>query len=157
MTCRQLARANCGPVARTGRVSSLVSNPCSESMKRLRILVVDDCVELARTLGQLLRRWGQEVTVATDGRQALEAASGLALDAALLDLDLTEMDGFEIAQALRQQPAGEKILLIAVTGRWEEEFRQRAARVGFDYFLTKPVPPRQLKALLHLDARPASG
>src|SRR5262249_28287318 len=108
-------------------------------------------------LAQLLRLWGQEVMVATDGRQALEAASGLTLDAALLDLDLTGMDGFEVAQALRQRPAGESILLIAVTGRWEDEFRQRAARVGFDFFLTKPVPPRELKALLRLDAQPTSG
>lgn len=126
-------------------------------MKRLRILVVDDCLELAGTLAQLLRRWGHEATVATDGRQALAAAAGIAYDAALLDLDLTGMDGFAIAEALRKQPAHEAMLLIAVTGRWEDEFRQRAATAGFDHYVTKPVPPRQLQVLLQLDTHAVPG
>src|SRR5947209_18160711 len=90
-----------------GALSIRLESKNGRLMKRLRILVVDDCLELARTLAQLLRRWGHEVTTATNGRQALEAAGAMPFDAALLDLDVMDMDGFEIAHALRKQQAGD--------------------------------------------------
>ena len=127
------------------------------SMKRLRILVVDDCSELAHAWARVITRWGHEVTVATDGPTALRAATVAAFDAALLDIDLPGMDGFEIARALRRLPGYQAIFLIAVTGRWDEEDRRRAAAVGIQHYLTKPIPARELMVLLQPDAAVVAG
>jgi len=119
-------------------------------MKKLRILVVDDCLDLAQTLARLLAEWGNEVTIAADGAQALEAASVAQFDVAVLDLELPGMDGFEIAEKLRRLPGRALIHLIAMTGRSEDEWQRRVKEASFDHFLVKPVPPRHLKDLFQL-------
>src|SRR5262249_28937601 len=119
-----------------------------EYMNTLRILVVDDCLDLAQTLAQLLTGWGHEVAVAADGPQALEAASIAQFDVAVLDLELPGMDGIELAERLRRQPGQASIRLVAMTGRNEDDWQRRVEEVGFDHYLIKPVPPSQLKALL---------
>jgi CheY-like chemotaxis protein len=120
-------------------------------MKRLRILVVDDCPDVAHSWGRLLKRWGHEVAVATDGQEALQTAAESRFDVALLDLDVPGVDGFAIGDALRRHSESEPIVLIAATGRWEKEYRQRAAATGFHYYLTKPIAASEIKALLQLD------
>jgi CheY-like chemotaxis protein len=117
-------------------------------MNKRRILVVDDCLDLARALAQLLTGWGHEVAVAADGPQALEAASTAHFDVAVLDLELPGMDGFELAERLRRQPGQAAIRLVAMTGRNEDEWQRRVEEVGFDHYLVKPVPPSQLKEFL---------
>ena len=83
----------------------------------------------------------------SDGWLAAESR----FDVALLDLDLPEMDGFAIGDALPRQSGHEAIILIAATGRWEKEYRQRALATGFHYFLTKPIATSEIKALLQRD------
>jgi CheY-like chemotaxis protein len=124
-------------------------------MKRLHILVVDDCQDLAHDWARLLERWGHEVTVATEGLAALRAAGDQAFDAALLDIDLPGMNGFDLAEALREQPGNEEILLIAATGRLDSEARQRAAAIGFHHYLTKPIAASELMGVLQADAEVA--
>ena len=119
-------------------------------MNKLRILVVDDCLDLARTLAQLLTEWGYEVTIAADGPQALEAASVAQFDVAVLDLELPTMDGVEIAEKLLRLPGRASTRLVAMTGRSEDEWKRRVKEAGFDHFLVKPVPPSHLKDLLQL-------
>jgi CheY-like chemotaxis protein len=113
-------------------------------MKRLRVLLVDDCLEMMRPLALLLNRWGHEVSEASNGPHALGLASEKVFDAFLLDIDMPGMDGFELAAALRQQEAHAAALLIAATGHTEEEYQTRAVEVGFNYFLTKPISVRKL-------------
>jgi CheY-like chemotaxis protein len=117
-------------------------------MRPLRVLVVDDCPELARNLAELLRRWGHHVVVAHDGARALAATESLLFDAVLLDLDLPGMDGFAVAEALRNNAEHQAVLLVAVTGHGEDECRQRATAAGFNHYLTKPVSLRRLQVLL---------
>jgi CheY-like chemotaxis protein len=115
-------------------------------MKRLRVLVVDDCPEMIRPLALLLDRWGHEVREASNGRRALELASEKPFDAVLLDIDMPGMDGFEVAAALRLQESHAAVLLIAATGHTEEAYRSKAAEVGFDHYWTKPISFHQLRA-----------
>jgi CheY-like chemotaxis protein len=126
-------------------------------MKCLNLLVVDDCIAVAHDWARLLKRWGHEVTVATDGPTALKAAAEARFDVALLDLDLPGMDGFAIAEALLQHPKQRGIVLIAATGRWEKEFQRRAKATGFHYFLTKPIASSEIKALLQRDTHAVEG
>src|SRR3954465_12773506 len=79
-----------------------------------RVLVVDDNVDAADTLGELLRAWGYEVTVAHDGPAALAALQDTLPDIALLDIGMPAMDGYELAAHLRFQPGCEDLPIIAI-------------------------------------------
>jgi CheY-like chemotaxis protein len=123
--------------------------PTTPELKFRRILVVDDNVDSAETMAEILKLWGHEVETAHDGPAALEAARAHRPDAVLLDLGLPAMDGYETARRLRQEGLG--TLLVAVTGFGAAEDRRRTAEAGFDTHLTKPVSPEALRRVLRPD------
>ncbi|MCC6173303.1 MAG: response regulator, partial [Gammaproteobacteria bacterium] len=104
-----------------------------------RLLIVDDNVDAADSLAQMLRLAGFETRVAYDGRTAIEIAELMRPDAVLLDLGLPLMSGHDVARRLRGQPWGHDLRLIAVTGWGQEDDRARSRDAGFDEHLTKPV------------------
>ena len=114
----------------------------------LRLLVVDDNVDAATTLGMLLEACGHEVAIEHDSLRALERAGSLRPDAALLDIGLPEMDGNELARRLRADVQTAGIVLIAVTGYGQEQDRRTAMEAGFDHHLVKPVDMDRLAGLL---------
>jgi PAS domain S-box-containing protein len=116
--------------------------------RALRLLVVDDNVDAAATLGMLLEACGHEVTIEHDSLRALERARSLRPDAALLDIGLPEMDGNELARRLRADAQTAAIVLIAVTGYGQEQDRRTAFEAGFDHHLVKPVDIDRLAGLL---------
>jgi PAS domain S-box-containing protein len=125
-----------------------------------RVLIVDDNVDAAESLALLVVTWGHEAEVAFDGETALEAAARYRPDVALVDLGLPQMNGFEVARAIRAMPGLEGVRLVAVTGFGQEEDRRRAREAGFDRHLTKPASPEQLRSLIAgeaWDAMPAPG
>ena len=113
-----------------------------------RILLVDDNPDVVDSLALFLRLAGYEVQTADNGADAMKAATALQPDVVLLDIGLPGMDGYEVARQLRQQPRMAKAQLIAMTGYGSEEDRRRAREAGFDFHLTKPVDPNDLKELL---------
>jgi signal transduction histidine kinase/DNA-binding response OmpR family regulator len=113
-----------------------------------RVLLVDDNVDSADSLGMLLRLNGYEVHVVHDGPAALEAARNLTPDFVVLDIGLPGMDGFEVARRLRVMPQTQEVLLIAVTGYGQTEDRARSFQAGFDHHLVKPVEFSTLHELL---------
>jgi PAS domain S-box-containing protein len=115
---------------------------------KLRLLVVDDNVDAAGTLGMLLAACGYEVAVENDSRAALARARSQAPHAALIDIGLPEMDGNELARRLRADPATRAIVLVAVTGYGQEQDRRAALDAGFDHHLVKPVDMDKLAGLL---------
>jgi CheY-like chemotaxis protein len=117
-----------------------LSAPC-------RVLVVDDSVDSADTLAELLRIWGHEVCTAHDGPQALAVAREKKPDIVLLDIGLPEMDGYEVARQLRAEGLGGR-LLIALTGYSGDGDRDLAKQAGFDRHLIKPIEPEALQKLL---------
>jgi PAS domain S-box-containing protein len=112
-----------------------------------RVLVVDDNPDAAEMLSLLLRRRGHQAEVAHDGPSALELYERFRPDAALLDIGLPVMDGYELARRLRAR-AGDGLLLVAVTGYGQDSDRQRSREVGFAYHLVKPVNNKHLLAIL---------
>jgi CheY-like chemotaxis protein len=114
----------------------------------LRLLVVDDNVDAAATLGMLLEACGYVVEVEHDSHRALERARQQRPDVALLDIGLPDMDGNELARRLRADPQTGAILLVAVTGYGQEQDRRAAFEAGFDHHLVKPVDMDELAALL---------
>ncbi len=105
----------------------------------LQVLVVDDNVDSADSLGELLRMSGYHVRVAHDGVAALEAVHSLRPDVVLLDIGLPGLDGYEVARRLRAHPDNAAMLLVAVSGYGQEEDRIRSRQAGFDHHLVKPV------------------
>jgi len=114
----------------------------------LRILVVDDNVDSARTLGELLELWGHEVRVAYDGQAAIETATTYRPEVVLLDIGLPRMDGYEVARRLRQDIGLSQTVLIALTGYGQEEDRRLSREAGFDFHFTKPIDFTVLQQLL---------
>ena len=111
-----------------------------DGMPGRRILVVDDNVNAADTLGRLLsRHWGHEVRVAYDGPTALEVARSFQPEVVLLDLGLPGMDGCEVARRLRDDPGMAGAVLVAVTGWGQESDRELSRSAGCDHHLVKPV------------------
>ena len=119
-----------------------------DGRKGLRVLVVDDNVDVAESCALLLRLKGQEVRVAHDGIKALEVARDFRPELVLLDIGMPGMDGYEVARQLRQQPGTQGALLVALTGYGQGEDRERSLAAGLDAHLVKPVAPEALDALL---------
>jgi PAS domain S-box-containing protein len=104
----------------------------------LRVLVVDDNVDTVTTLAMLVQESGHEVRTAYDGSAVLEAALDYRPNVVLLDIGLPGLSGFEVAKQLRQQPALQNAVLVALTGYGRESDRQRSQEAGFDHHLVKP-------------------
>ena len=112
-----------------------------------RILIVDDHVESAEGLAELLGVWGHETHVAHDATGALAIAPRVRPTLALLDLGLPGMDGCELARRLRAEGFADTTL-IALTGSNMPDDRARVAAAGFAHHLVKPVDLTQLQRLL---------
>jgi signal transduction histidine kinase/CheY-like chemotaxis protein len=113
-----------------------------------RILLADDNVDFANSLGQLLSSRGHEVRIAYDGAQALETAAAFEPDIAFVDIGMPKVHGYEVARRLRAQPSTAGCVLVAVTGWGQENDRKRAREAGFDRHLVKPVAPGDIDAIL---------
>ena len=96
----------------------------------------------------LLRLMGNEVRTAHDGLEAVEVAETFRPDVVLLDIGLPELNGYEVARRIREQPWGRDVVLVALTGWGQEEDRRRSQEAGFDHHLVKPVDLAALEKLL---------
>lgn len=105
----------------------------------LRVLVVDDNVDAAQSLGLLLEESGHDVQTAYDGLTALEVALEYRPNVVLLDIGLPGIDGFEVAKRLRQQPDLSGVVLVALTGYGQVSDKQCSQEAGFDHHLVKPA------------------
>ena len=110
-----------------------------EGFERVRVLVVDDSLDIVRTCALLLEYSGFDVRTATNGREALRVAVEFHPQVALLDVGLPDLDGYEVAGAIRADLTLQAMTLIAVTAYGNEDNRRRAQVAGFDHYLVKPV------------------
>ncbi|WP_306397754.1 ATP-binding protein [Telluria beijingensis] len=125
-------------------------------MPPLRIGVVDDNEDAAVTLSLLLEALGHTVLVAHSAREALTALPAFGPDVCLLDIGLPEMNGYELAAALRKKPGMAQAILIAVTGYAQEKDRAQALAAGFHDLFAKPVDLEVLgAALVQIEGRRA--
>ena len=104
----------------------------------LRVLVVDDNVDTVATLAMLVQESGHDVRTVYEGTSVVEVALDYRPNVVLLDIGLPGLNGFEIAKRIRQQPALQKVVLVAMTGYGQESDRQRSHEAGFDHHLVKP-------------------
>jgi two-component system CheB/CheR fusion protein len=127
----------------------LPRSPVEKSkIKPLRIVVVDDSEDQLESLGMLLQVLGHHVRLAHDGPEALRVTSEFKPDVALVDIGLPGMNGYEVAQRLRQGEHGRDMLIVAQTGWGQDTDRKRSQDAGFDYHLVKPVAVEALEGIL---------
>lgn len=107
--------------------------------KGCAILIVDDNLDAAQILGELLTMQGHEIRIAYDGPSALDIVKDFTPRIGLLDIGLPIMDGYEVAGHLRAMPQLDGIRLIALTGYGQASDKLRSLQAGFDHHLVKPV------------------
>jgi PAS domain S-box-containing protein len=119
-----------------------------QAEQTLRVLVVDDNKDAADMLAMVLQMFGHEVQRANSGETALALAAEYQPEFVLLDIGLPDINGYEVARRLRQQPETKGVWLIALTGYGQDSDRLQSQEAGFDHHLVKPVEPQKLQDLL---------
>src|SRR3569833_3054218 len=119
-----------------------------EQTEAKRLLVVDDNIDAANTVADILRLLGNEVQVVHDGLTAVEAAMAMKPDIVLLDIGLPGLNGYEVARKLRSQESMRSVILVAVTGWGQDNDKRMAYQAGFDHHWVKPVGLEQLKKII---------
>jgi CheY-like chemotaxis protein len=134
------------------READIVASPAEDepqtSNATYRILVVDDNQDSADSLAMLMELHGHDVSIAHDGQSALDSAEQHRPDVVLLDIGLPVLNGHDVCRRIRQQPWGQTMVLIALTGWGQDDDRRRSQEAGFDGHLVKPVDHTRLLALL---------
>jgi PAS domain S-box-containing protein len=122
--------------------------PSRASWRPLLILVIEDNVDAAQTVADVLRLEGHTVHVATDGRSGLAKARALGPEVIVCDIGLPDVDGYELARELRADPRLRSTRLVALSGYAQPEDRRRAEEAGFDAHLGKPARLEELSEVI---------
>ena len=123
-----------------------IESEARSQLGSLNILVAEDNFSNLKLVTRMLEGWGQRVTIAVDGREALRLFEQQEFDVVLLDIQMPEMDGLETATSIRQRETKtrKRTPIIALTAHAESDFRDECLAAGMDHFLTKPLQPRKL-------------
>jgi CheY-like chemotaxis protein len=136
-----------GPAA----TSSPVPDPPTAALAGLRVLVVEDNLVNQKLVVHLLKKLGTSVTLAGNGREALDRLRETAVDIVLMDCQMPELDGYEATQCIRAGGAGEavsRLPVIALTAHALASDRERCLLAGMTDYLTKPIEPKSLRLIL---------
>jgi CheY-like chemotaxis protein len=119
-----------------------------EQAPKVRILVVDDDLDTVHSMALLLRTLGHEVQFAINGLAAIDVARSFRPDVVLMDINLPDFQGDHLARQLKYEPGLERARLVAVSGRTDDQTRQRALDAGCAEFLPKPLTVERLEPVL---------
>jgi CheY-like chemotaxis protein len=111
--------------------------------------VAEDNCDTAHTMALLLRKLGHEVEVVHDGTAALEVVRTMKPDVLLLDIGLPGLNGYEVADRLRQDAVLSDLPVIAISGYGQPQDHERSKLAGFQRHLVKPVSPGDLQEALN--------
>ncbi len=137
------------PANFTGESFELVEDGKVKRPAAKRVLLVEDEESLRRVMKDLLEREGFIVHEAGDGVIALDEVDRLAPDLVVLDLNLPRLDGYGVLSHLRARPATQKLPVIVLTAKGDEESEVRVFEYGASDYLTKPFRARALSARIH--------
>lgn len=115
-------------------------------MVRKTILLVEDDAVTVKLMVRALEPIGVQVTVCRDGKEALEAFAAAAPDLVITDAMLPGMDGFSLADKIREQQTGKTVPIIMTTAVFRKDvYRDEADRIGINHFMPKPFDPDELR------------
>ena len=124
------------------------TSPAREDERARSALVVDDVSDVTDMLSVLLTHAGYEVSCAATAPEALALAREQRFDMVISDIGMPEMNGYELAEALRSLPGYETVPLVAVTGYSMFDDRTQSLTAGFNEHVTKPIDPRAFLDLI---------
>jgi two-component system, sensor histidine kinase and response regulator len=136
-----------GPHA-AGAPELITRHTMAESRTSLHILLAEDTAMNQQIAVAMLVKRGHLVDVVNNGREAVEAVTGHAYDVVLMDLQMPEMDGFQATEAIRAQPGGRDLPIIALTAHALSGQREECLAHGMTGYLTKPFKGHELFALI---------
>ena len=119
-----------------------------EGARQLRVLVVDDCVDIRDVFSSVIERDGHLSRTAGDGLEAVEILQHESFDMMLLDLSMPRMNGVEVARWLQAHPDVAPVMRVVAITAWGEENMESLMEFGVASVLPKPLPLRRLKALM---------
>src|SRR5439155_6300415 len=127
-----------------------IAAAAAPTTRPLRVLLAEDSIVNQRLAVGLLERHGHRVTIANNGREALELAEQDNFDVILMDVQMPEVDGLEATRTIRQREerSGQHVPIIAMTAHALKGDRERCLAVGMDEYVAKPVRERQLLTAL---------
>jgi CheY-like chemotaxis protein len=133
----------------TGQLATLTSEQPKASGPR-KVLLVEDSVVNQKLAAAVLEKDGHHVTIANNGREAVQAFESDSYDLVLMDIQMPEMDGFEATRSIRkmEQGTGNHIPIIAMTAHALVGDRERCLAVGMDDYIAKPIYAKQLLATI---------
>ena len=140
-----LAEATKDPRPEACRVDEVRAVPLRRSR---RILVADDNVDLAASMGLLLEMMGNDVRVVHDGLAAVAVAAEFRPDVIFIDIGMATMSGLDACRHIRAKPWGSDPVIVALTGWGHPEDRRGSREAGFDHHLVKPIEPAALERFL---------
>jgi CheY-like chemotaxis protein len=111
----------------------------SSAQHKRRVLIADDNVDGAASLSLLLQLRGHETRTASNGLQAVELAAAFQPEIIFMDLGMPLLDGLEACRRIRALPAGESIVIVALTGWGQNSDRRQTSEAGMDMHLVKPI------------------
>ncbi len=123
-------------------------NPRRSDTDSYKVLVVDDNRDVADTFAVVVQMWGYAVRTAYSGFQGLKVTNEWEPDCLFLDISMPSMDGYTVAQRIRQQPPIKKVTLIALSACCDDAHRQKLLDSGFDHCMIKPADPNEIKKIL---------
>jgi DNA-binding response OmpR family regulator len=109
-----------------------------------KVLIADDEPNIVVSLEFLMKRKGHDVKVVSDGEAVLAAVTEFAPDVILLDVMMPRLNGYEVCQRLRENPAWDSIRIIMLTARGRDVDVTKGLAVGADAYVTKPFSTREL-------------
>jgi type II secretory ATPase GspE/PulE/Tfp pilus assembly ATPase PilB-like protein/ActR/RegA family two-component response regulator len=146
---RRTGTRHSAPATFTGESFELVDSEATKRPAAKRVLLVEDEEALRRVMKDLLEREGFVVYEAGDGVIALDEVDRLAPDLVVLDLNLPRLDGYGVLSHLRARPATQKLPVIVLTAKGDEDSEVRVFEYGASDYLTKPFRARALSARIH--------
>lgn len=114
----------------------------------IKVLLVDDNEDLAFVTGKLLGLLGFEIQVCNSGKECIHLAEGAEFDVIMLDIDMPDMDGFEVCKLIRKREWGSRLGIIAYTGRDSSTVWEHESGIYFDKHLLKPAIADDLSRLI---------
>jgi len=136
-----------GPVKHTPWPEEL-QREGSSSQKRWTVLIADDSVYIRQSVLQALTHAGYDVLEARDGLEALERLLSNSIDVLLLDIEMPNLNGYELLNIIRANPQFARLRVIMLTSRSSEKHRRHAQELGSHAYLTKPCPQDVLLATI---------
>ena len=120
----------------------------TETDQGLKVLLIDDNHDVTASISMWFEMLGHQVEIASNGEQGLASVQSFHPDIILLDIGLPDMDGYQVARKLREQPAAQRALIIALSGYIPHEYNLGAEATSFDHYLMKPPKLNELRNLI---------